>query len=113
MNFKVLKSELDHSVNFITNKENGLFEARYVYRPNNDYCIGYLSSHNGCNRSCRMCHLTQTNQTMETPATMDEYMEQADKIINYIKSEDFINKNNLNFIHWNLMARGEPLFNRY
>lgn len=111
MDFKVLKSELDHSVNFITNKENGLFEARYVYRPNNDYCIGYLSSHNGCNRSCRMCHLTQTSQTMEIPATMNEYMEQADKIINYIKSEDFINKNNLNFIHWNLMAKGEPLFN--
>lgn len=97
-----LKSAQDQSVNFIFE---GDFEARYVRREDR-YFICYLSSHSGCNKSCRFCHLTQTGQTSFDECSMEGFLEQARTVLDYYATQKPAQK-----IHFNWMARGEPLAN--
>lgn len=107
---QVLKSEEDLSVNFVF--DSGL-EARYVRRPGTDYAIVYLSSHRGCNQACRMCHLTQTKQVEMTPTRTPEFIWQATKVLEHYDAEVFSGRQTpVKIIHFNWMARGEPLLNQ-
>src|SRR4051812_12852763 len=76
---RVLRSEVDASVNLVEERLAGFLEARYVRRCA-DYFVAYLSSHNGCNRGCAMCHLTATGQTSFQPADADDYVAQANRV---------------------------------
>lgn len=104
----VLQSDQDLSLNWILGKnDSGYLETRYVRREI-DYFIVYLSSHVGCNQACRFCHLTQTGQTAIRPATPAEINEQISTVLFHyqnIKHE----QNEARKIHFNFMARGEPL----
>ena len=106
----VLQSVQDASVNFITPTDNGFFESRFV-RRDEDYVICYLSSHDGCNRGCRMCHLTATRQTSMHSATLADYHAQAEAVLDhYAKIATREGKDR--YVNFNFMARGEPLANR-
>lgn len=102
---EVLYSNEDSSVNFIEPVGDGFFESRYVHRPNTKYFIAYLSSHNGCNKSCRFCHLTATGQTMMQPASAACLKQQFDRVFDHYLAQP----EQLNHCHINFMARGEPL----
>lgn len=103
---KILTSTIDKSKNIIIpHSAGGFFEARYVQRTD-DYFIVYLSSHSGCNLSCRMCHLTQTGQTVMNEADNNEYMSQAKDVFDLFEPDGRIRK-----VHFNFMARGEALDN--
>lgn len=103
---EILTSNEDKSVNFIF--DNWL-EARFVRRVK-DYFIIYLSSHDGCNKSCRFCHLTQTGQTSFNETTLDEYIHQAKEVFKYYTSIKDI-QGHAKQVNFNFMARGEPLAN--
>ncbi len=104
-----LKSEIDESVNFYKkgkswgNTGEGFTECRYVRRTD-DYFIVYLSSNIGCDKACRFCHLTQTKQTQSNYLVVAEIIEQAIKVFDYYKTQKSAEK-----VHFNFMARGEPL----
>ena len=100
--FQELKSNIDSSVNFVF--ENGQ-EARYVQRPDTDYFICYLSTHNGCNKACRFCFLTQLGHTDFYPATINEILEQAKVVLTHAR---IIAPATLR-VSFSFMARGEPL----
>jgi 23S rRNA (adenine2503-C2)-methyltransferase len=103
---QTLYSKEDKSVNFVF--DNWL-EARFVRRTQ-DYFIAYLSSHDGCNKACRFCHLTQTGQTSFNETTLEQYVEQAKTVLDYygtIVSE----QGEAQKVNFNFMARGEPLAN--
>lgn len=103
---KSLSSQQDWSVNFIFDN---MLEARYVRRTN-DYFIVYLSSHNGCNKACRFCHLTQTGQTSFDSTEFEHYLLQAQTVLDYYKGK--INQHGAaQKVNFNFMARGEPLAN--
>lgn len=104
---KTLMSEEDKSVNFVF--DNWL-EARFVRRTQ-DYFIIYLSSHDGCNKACRFCHLTQTGQTSFNQASLDEYLLQAKTVMNYYKDIASQEQGIATKVNFNFMARGEPLAN--
>lgn len=106
----VLQSAQDASVNFITPTDNGFFESRFVRRED-DYIICYLSSHDGCNRCCRMCHLTATGQTSMHSATLADYHAQAEAVLDHyekIATQEGV----VRYVNFNFMARGEPLVNK-
>lgn len=105
---KILKSELDSSVNFVFDN---MMEARYVQRTE-DYFICYLSSHDGCNKACRFCHLTQTGQTSFNEASISQYVEQAIHVLNYYKVKIANGMPNARHVNFNFMSRGEPLSNK-
>lgn len=105
-----LVSEVDASINHIIPVEDGgYFESRFVQRESS-YFIVYLSSHSGCNQSCRMCHLTQSGQTMMTSASLRDYIQQAENVLKDIDFES-LKSNGLTRVKFSFMARGEPLLN--
>lgn len=106
---KTMCSNEDWSVNFIA--DNGV-EARYVRRVE-DYFIAYLSSHNGCNKSCRFCHLTQTKQTDFEHVTIDEYLQQAKEVLEYYDNVARLFQGEARKVNFNFMSRGEPFANKY
>lgn len=109
---RVLRSATDESVNFVQPRGDGFFESRYVRRTD-DYIVCYLSSHSGCNRGCRMCHLTATQQTMFEHATAEDYSNQAKLVLNHYAAVTVRGRllaANVNFA-W--MSRGEPLANEH
>lgn len=106
----VLQSAQDASVNFIIPTDNGFFESRFV-RRDEGYIICYLSSHDGCNRGCRMCHLTATGQQSMHSATLADYHAQAETVLHhYEKITTQAGKDR--YVNFNFMARGEPLANQ-
>lgn len=114
--FKDHHSQLDRSVNFEHRFEDhkGRLEARFVQRTD-DYFIVYLSSQTGCKQACRMCHLTATGQTDLRDVTVQEYFQQAERVFEHYG--DMIRNNiqgsSAERVHFNFMARGEPLANKH
>lgn len=106
--YKMHMSDLDKSVNFEHRFDDhpGMLEARYVRRTE-DYFIVYLSSQTGCNQACRMCWLTATGQNKLRDTTIEEYWDQADRVLRY-----YANQSMARMVHFNFMARGEPLANK-
>lgn len=109
---RTLHSNEDKSVNFVWDlPADGALEARYV-RRDDDYFIVYLSSQSGCNQACRFCHLTATKQVSFDQATLDDYVTQAQAVLAYYDAEVQTGKQvKANKVHFNWMARGEPLLN--
>lgn len=106
MDFKVLRSEEDRSVNFVAPYGDGVVEARYVRRTE-DYFICYVSSHSGCRLACRFCHLTRTRQTTFDAVGLDGFTAQIARVLrHHAEAETPSPRMNVNF-----MARGEPLVN--
>lgn len=106
MEFKVLKSCQDRSVNFVSPHGGGYLEARYVRRTD-DYFICYVSSQSGCKLACRFCHLTRTRQVSFEHAEFADLISQVRRVLDHhVTSETPSGKMNVNF-----MARGEPLLN--
>lgn len=108
-----LQSEQDPSVNTVID---GAFETRFVVResaeiPGSDDIIIYLSSARGCAQACRMCWLTQTGQTDETPATLEDFVKQAQLSLGEAEKYVYENNRTVASVHYNFMARGEPMLN--
>jgi adenine C2-methylase RlmN of 23S rRNA A2503 and tRNA A37 len=99
-------SSQDASVNWDRPADVGRIEARYVRRCQ-DYVVVYLSSQTGCAQGCRMCHLTATGQTRLREVSYEEFLEQADTVLDYYRREAPPARS----VHFNFMARGEPLAN--
>lgn len=106
---EVLSSDQDWSVNFVFDN---MVEARFVRRTK-EYFIVYLSSHTGCNKACRFCHLTQTGQTSFDHVTIDEYLQQAREVLSYYRDFAIKSQGSAEKVNFNFMARGEPLSNIY
>jgi 23S rRNA (adenine2503-C2)-methyltransferase len=106
---QVHHSNLDASVNIVEEKLVGFLESRFVQKTQ-DYFICYLSSQTGCNKGCRFCHLTATKQTKFVDATVDDFANQALQVfkqyIEVVKTQP-----KAKYVHFNFMARGEPLAN--
>ena len=100
-----IHSRLDASVNFVEQQLTGFIESRYVRRTP-DYFIAYLSSQTGCNRGCRMCHLTSTRQTQFTNLDQNDFVSQFETVLGYYERDAPAQT-----VHLNFMARGEPLAN--
>src|SRR3954452_4516134 len=103
--FTAYRSGQDDSVNWDRLADVGRIEARYVRRCP-DYVVVYLSSQTGCNQGCRMCHLTATGQTRLRDVTHEEFLEQARTVLDHYQSQPPARA-----VHFNFMARGEPLAN--
>src|SRR5688572_29727102 len=101
------RSAQDDSVNWDRPADVGRLEARYVRRCP-DYFVVYLSSQTGCAQGCRMCHLTATGQTRHRDATADELFEQAAAVLDHYRQAGPPART----VHFNFMARGEPLASR-
>lgn len=102
---QVLKDTHDPSVNFVEQQLTGFIETRYV-RRRDDYFIAYLSSQTGCNRGCKMCHLTATNQTQFKNCDMTDFIKQFEQVLSHYERET-----PAKLVHVNFMARGEPMAN--
>lgn len=109
---QVLKSATDESVNFVQPRGDGFFESRYVRRAD-DYVVCYLSSHNGCNRGCRMCHLTATRQVMFEHATAEDYYAQAKLVLDHYAAVTATGRLLAADVNFAWMSRGEPLANEH
>jgi 23S rRNA (adenine2503-C2)-methyltransferase len=106
---KQLNSTIDKSVNFVLENKQ---ETRYVRRTK-EYFIVYLSSHNGCNKACRFCHLTQTKQTEMNEASVDDILHQASLVLEYYTKRVIEHKEPpADKVHFNFMARGDALASR-
>lgn len=101
----VLESSIDRSINVIEQQLTGFIESRYVRRTA-DYFIAYLSSQTGCNRGCKMCHLTATRQTQFLNCDLADFSTQLETIFSYYDKDE-----PAKYIHINWMARGEPFAN--
>lgn len=104
---KTLISSLDKSVNFIEDQLIGFLESRYV-RKTDEYFICYLSSQTGCNRGCKFCHLTATNQNQFKDSDYQDYLNQALQVFRHYRKEK-----KAKYMHYNFMARGEALANKH
>lgn len=103
--FSRLDSALDKSVNFfVSTPDGGKIETRFVQR-HSDRFIVYISSMTGCDKACRFCHLTQNGETMATLLTREQMLAQAEQVLSAS------NFSGANLVHFNFMARGEPLSN--
>jgi len=98
---------MDRSVNFVEEQLVGFLESRFV-RKCDDYFIAYLSSQTGCNRGCTFCHLTATGQTSFVDSSHNDFVAQAIQIFKHYRKQDKPAK----YMHYNFMARGEPLANK-
>jgi len=107
----ILKSKIDNSINYIYEYNKGLVESRFVQR-HSDYIAIYLSSHNGCNKACRFCHLTHTKQTLFNEVTHDDYIAQAQLAFLGYDELNGDKKSKITKVHFNFMSRGEPLSNK-
>jgi 23S rRNA (adenine2503-C2)-methyltransferase len=107
VDFTAHKSDQDASVNWDRPADVGRIEARYVRRCA-DYFVVYLSSQTGCAQACRMCHLTATGQTHLRDATFGELIEQARVVLDHYRRLNEPART----VHFNFMARGEPLASR-
>ena len=107
MKLQVLNSQIDRSVNFVEEQLVGFLESRFV-RKCDDYFIAYLSSQTGCNRGCTFCHLTATGQTSFIDSSHNDFMAQAIQVFKHYRQE----KSPAKYMHYNFMARGEPLANK-
>ena len=76
----------DASVNWDRPADVGRIEARYVRRCP-DYFVVYLSSQTGCDQGCRMCHLTATGQTQLREVSYEEFLQQADTVLDHYRRE--------------------------
>jgi len=83
---QILTSKIDKSVNFVEEQLIGFIESRYVRRAD-DYFIAYLSSQTGCNRGCKMCHLTATKQTQFSNCDMQDFVTQLENIFSHYEKE--------------------------
>lgn len=106
--FTAYPSSQDASVNWDRPADVGRIEARYVRRCP-DYFVVYLSSQTGCAQGCRMCHLTATNQTRLRDVRREEFLEQAETVLGHYRAKAPPARS----VHFNFMARGEPLANAY
>jgi 23S rRNA (adenine2503-C2)-methyltransferase len=106
VSFVAARSHVDASINWVRPADVGYLEARYVRRAD-DYVVVYLSSQTGCRQACRMCHLTATGQTRLRDTTPEELLEQADIVLHHYHQETARARS----VHFNFMARGEPLAN--
>lgn len=102
-----MRSKLDSSINFVEKQLEGFIETRYVRRAD-DYFVCYLSSQTGCNKGCRFCHLTATKQTKSDDIDYQGFFDQAVAVFQHYNSAQPAKK-----VHFNFMARGEPLANKY
>lgn len=107
MKLQVLNSQIDRSVNFVEQQLVGFLESRFV-RKCDEYFIAYLSSQSGCNRGCTFCHLTATGQTSFVDSSHNDFMAQAIQIFKHYRMQNKPAK----YMHYNFMARGEPLANQ-
>lgn len=107
MKLQVLNSQVDRSVNFVEQQLVGFLESRFV-RKCDDYFIAYLSSQTGCNRGCTFCHLTATGQTSFVDSSHNDFMAQAIQVFKHYRKQNSPAK----WVHYNFMARGEPLANK-
>lgn len=107
MKLEVLNSQQDQSVNFVEEQLTGFLESRFV-RKCDEYFIAYLSSQTGCNRGCTFCHLTATGQTSFVDSTHNDFMAQAIQVFKHYRNQ----KTPAKYMHYNFMARGEPLANQ-
>ena len=104
---RLLKSEIDDSVNFVWDlDEKQALEGRYV-RRHKEYVACYISTQTGCSQACRMCHLTFNGQNHPRDAKFEEVLEQARTVMDY-----YLTQPAAKTVHYNFMARGEPLSSR-
>jgi 23S rRNA (adenine2503-C2)-methyltransferase len=112
----IARSSDDLSVNVVwhlpsTSGQGRAIEARYV-RRSDDYFIVYLSSHTGCSQACRFCHLTATRQVTMDDATAEDFERQALHVLAHYDAEVAAGRQaRAARVHFNWMARGEPLLN--
>jgi adenine C2-methylase RlmN of 23S rRNA A2503 and tRNA A37 len=103
--FSVRRSGEDESRNFsMPTPDGGMVETRFVRRVSSRFIV-YISSMTGCDKACRFCWLTQTGQTMAKLLDEDEMVAQAETVLSASVFEAG------EIVHFNFMARGEPLSN--
>lgn len=104
--YVAMYSRSDASVNWVRRVDIGAIETRFVRRRAESFVI-YLSSQTGCRQACRMCHLTATGQTALRDVTLEEYVEQSEVVLDHYRRVEPAARS----VHFNFMARGEPLLN--